>query len=128
MQRVSDVTYFLLRLVMGFLFFCHGAQKILHWFGGAGQPVHGIALVSGWIELVVGLLVFFGIATRVAGFIGAGEMAVAYFMVHQSMGPLPIQNHGELAVIYCFVLLFIAAHGPRLWAIDSVIRTGPRRV
>jgi putative oxidoreductase len=126
MQRVSDLTYFLLRLVMGFLFFCHGAQKILHWFGGT--PVHGLALVSGWIELVVGLLVFFGVATRVAGFVGAGEMAVAYFMVHQRMGAVPIQNHGELAVIYCFVLLFIAAHGPRLWAIDTVIRTGSRRV
>lgn len=110
--------YLLLRLVFGFLFTCHGLQKLV----GAAYllppnmppmhpPVGSLAWFSAIIELVCGILIFFGIGTSVAAFIASGEMAVAYWMVHARGGFFPIRNGGELAVIYCFVALFIATRG-----------------
>jgi len=80
-------------------------------------------LIGGFIELVGGLLVAVGFLTGIAAFICSGEMAVAYFMVHASKGgPIPLVNQGELAALYSWVFLFIAAHGAGIWSIDSVLR------
>lgn len=110
--------YFLLRIVFGFLFMCHGLQKVFGMLGGQTQPVGSQFWIGGVIELVCGVLILIGLFTRIAGFIASGEMAVAYFMVHAKQGLLPIVNHGELAVIYCFVALYIACHGAGRLGID----------
>jgi len=110
--------YFLLRIVFGFLFMCHGLQKVFGMLGGEAQHIGSQLWIGGVIELVCGVLILIGLFTRIAGFIASGEMAVAYFMVHAKQGLLPIVNHGELAVIYCFVALYIACHGAGRLGID----------
>ena len=110
--RHSDTIYALLRIVAGFLFACHGAQKVLGLFGG--PPPEAPAFVvwaAGGIELVAGVLIMVGLLTSWAAFLSSGTMAVAYFLAHQKQGLLPIENHGELAAIYAFVFLYIAARG-----------------
>ena len=106
MARVAQVAHILLRIVAGFLMLQHGGQKLFGWFGGAGgAPGGSVQLMSvmgigGIIEFFGGTAVALGLATRMAAFLLSGEMAVAYFTAHQSHGTWPIQNHGELAVLY----------------------------
>ena len=108
------------RIVFGLLFAMHGAQKVFGLFGGtpAEMPM-AAAYVIGGIELVGGVLVAIGFKTRLAAFVVSGQMAVAYFAVHQKEGLLPIQNHGELAVLYCWAFLMIAAVDKWAWALDA---------
>ena len=120
MRSYESQTYAVLRIVAGFLFFWHGTQKLFGFPGGlpAGVPPF-VVYVGGGLELVCGALVMIGLATRWAAFIASGEMAVAYWLAHGTRALLPIQNQGELAVLYCFVFLYIAARGPGIWALDS---------
>jgi putative oxidoreductase len=121
LARFSDVIYTALRIVVGLMFACHGAQKLFGAFGGmpAGVEVpFFVQYVGGGIELVGGLLVAIGLLTGWAAFISSGMMAAAYFMAHQPQGLLPIQNHGEPAVLYCFIFLYIAAHGSGPYAVQ----------
>ena len=108
-----------LRIIVGILFICHGAQKVFGAFGGVppGTPAF-IKWTAGLIELVTGVLMAIGLFTRPAAFLASGLMAVAYFMVHASGGFFPIVNHGELAVIYCFAFLYIAARGSGEWLVS----------
>ena len=114
----------LMRLVVAFLFIEHGGQKL---FGfPVALPGPPIALFSqfglaGVIEFCGGLLLILGLFTRWAAFILSGEMAVAYFLVHAGGGFWPIVNHGELAVLYCFVFLYFAAAGGGPWSLDHVL-------
>jgi len=78
-------------------------------------------LLGAWIELVCGLLIAFGFLTRIGALLASGEMAVGYFMFHAPGGFFPIQNHGEPAVVYCFVFLFILFYGPGWLSIDALI-------
>lgn len=96
----------------------HGAQKLLGALGGEVVPFGTIQWLGGIIELGGGALVLTGLFTRVAAFIIAGEMAVAYFWVHFPRGFWPIQNKGELAVILCFVFLYFAATGGGALSLD----------
>jgi putative oxidoreductase len=118
LKKFEPTAYAALRIVFGFLFACHGAQKCFGVLGG-----HRPSDVLGWtgagIELVCGVLILIGLLTPLAAFLASGEMAVAYFMVHQPQGMLPIKNKGELAVIYCFVALFIACRGAGKWGVDK---------
>jgi putative oxidoreductase len=110
--RHADRLYAIFRIVAGFLFMCHGLQKLFGVLGG--EKVGNFASLSGAagiIELVCGFLVMIGLFTSWAAFLASGTMAVAYFMAHQPGGTLPIQNGGELAVVYCFLFLYIAARG-----------------
>ena len=128
--RFSAQTFALLRIVTGLMFAMHGTQKLLGWPPmpkGMSGPLPLLMKVGGCIELVGGLLIAIGLFTGIAAFIASGEMAVAYFMAHAPHGFWPLQNQGELAVLYCFVLLFIAAHGGGIWSIDNAIR-GRRQV
>ena len=110
--RHSDTIYALLRIVTGFLFACHGAQKLMEIVSGAESPMPAPMLwVAMLIELGGGILIMIGLFTSWAAFFASGMMAVGYFMVHQSQGLLPIQNHGEPAVVYAFLFLYIAARG-----------------
>jgi len=125
--KYSDQTYAMLRIVAGFLFLCHGAQKILGLLGGADGDGGTVELVSrggvaGIIELVGGLAILLGIGTSWAAFLASGLMAFAYFIAHQPRGPLPIQNRGELAALYAFLFLYIASKGSGIWSLESVLR------
>ena len=116
-RTVAPYIYVLMRVVVGLLFACHGAQKLFGFFGGVGdEPGATVQLISlmglaGVIELVGGLMIAVGLLTRLAAFIASGQMAAAYFMAHAARSPWPIENGGELAVVYCFVFLYIAARG-----------------
>ena len=121
MKKLEPQSYAALRIVAGFLFFWHGSQKLL---GIPIDPPAGlpafIQYVAGGIELFGGLLVMLGLCTTWAAFIASGLMAVAYWMAHGLNHPLPLLNKGELAALYCFVFLFIAARGPGAWSLDSL--------
>lgn len=116
----GDRIYAAFRIVAGFLFACHGAQKIFGLFGGAPAEAPAFVIwVGGGIELVGGALVMVGLRAGWAAFFCSGMMAVAYFMVHQGRALFPIQNGGEPAALYCFVFLLIAARGSGIWSVDG---------
>jgi putative oxidoreductase len=123
MSKYAPYLYVLLRVVAGLLFACRGAQKLFGVFGGIGgqpgtsMPLFSLMGLAGGIELVGGLLIALGILTSLVAFIASGEMAFAYFMQHFPRGFWPIQNGGELAVLYCFLFLYIAANGVGLWGV-----------
>ena len=128
MERVvgkyAPYLYVILRVVAGLLFACHGAQKLFGVFGGVGQagatvPLWSLMGLAGVIEFGGGLLITLGILTSYAAFIASGEMAFAYFTRHFPGGFWPIQNGGELAVLYCFLFLYIAANGTTVWGWEA---------
>lgn len=111
-------------MVVGFLFLCHGTQKVLGYPPSAAGRVTGLfTSVHGWsgvLELAGGALILIGFLTRPVAFILSGEMAFAYFMAHARKGFLPLVNGGELAVLYCFVFLYLAAAGAGPFSIDGM--------
>jgi putative oxidoreductase len=109
--RYADIAYTVLRVVAGLLFAVHGAQKVFGVLGGAKAPLASLFGLAGVIELVGGLLIAVGLFASWAAFLASGEMAVAYFMVHAKEGFWPHLNKGELAVLYCFVFLYVACRG-----------------
>jgi putative oxidoreductase len=123
---ISDLLYALMRIVVGLLFACHGAQKLLGVFGGHGIPKDHLMLAAGIIELVGGALVALGLWAGYAAFVTSGQMAVAYFLVHAKNGFWPILNKGELAVLYCFVFLYIASRGAGPLSVDALARRKAR--
>src|SRR5206468_8294049 len=94
LKKFEPTAYAALRIVFGFLFACHGAQKVFAVFGGH-RPNDVLGWTGAGIELVGGVLILTGLLTHLAAFVASGEMAVAYFMVHQPRGFLPIKNGGE---------------------------------
>jgi putative oxidoreductase len=116
-----------LRIVAGYMFLLHGSSKVLHIPGGSLGLHLELTTLHGWsgiLELIGGALVLLGWFTRPAALIVSGEMAVAYWIAHAPRGNplLPLVNHGELAVLYCFVFLFIAVAGPGALSIDAARR------
>jgi putative oxidoreductase len=108
------------RIVFGFLFAMHGVRLAFGLFGGPPPAMPDPAApIVGAIELIGGTLVAVGFKTRLAAFVCSGQMAFAYFSVHQKAGLLPIQNHGELAVLYCWAFLMIASVRDWVWALES---------
>jgi len=126
MQRVigkySEILYAILRLIIGVLFACHGAQKLFGAFGGQVMTSSPLMMMAGIIELLGGILVAVGLWAGYAGFIASGQMAVAYFRVHAHEGFWPIVNQGELAVLYCFVFLYIASRGSGGLSLEALMR------
>ena len=121
-----------MRLIVGLVFASHGGQKLLGFPGGGHGGAQRLMLVGGIIELVGGLMIALGFLTRLAAFVSAGEMAVAYFMVHatgKAVGHpptpteqfFPILNKGELAVVLCWIFLFMVFYGAGRWSIDSLL-------
>ena len=119
MRRFEDETYALLRIVSGLLFLWHGSQKLFGFPQEAPEAPAFILYVAGPVELVGGLLLVIGLFTRWAAFFCSGLMAAAYWMAHGTNHLLPMLNGGELAVLYCFVFLFIAANGGGIWSADA---------
>jgi putative oxidoreductase len=115
----------LVRIVVGFLFMTHGGQKLFGWFGAEGTATlmseFGLA---GVLEFFGGILIMLGWLTGPVAFILAGQMAVAYFWKHVPRGLFPWQNGGELAVLYSFVFLFLAAFGGGSFSFDAFLGKG----
>jgi putative oxidoreductase len=129
--NLARFTHAALRIIIGLNFMTHGAQKMFGAFGGVdghgtAVPLAGLFGVAAILELVGGFLILIGLFTRPVAFILAGEMAVAYFMVHVSQGGIiPVVNHGEPAVLHCFVFLFLAFNGPGPLSVDDARRRRP---
>lgn len=124
LSKYSDQAYALLRIMTGAMFAFHGCQKMLGFLRDFPAPTVGSQIwVGGIIELVGGLLVLIGFQTRWAAFLASGTMAVAYFQFHWKfqMGQefFPAINHGEPAVLYCFIFLYIACRGVGIWGLDK---------
>lgn len=113
--------YALLRFAAGLLFFLHGLPKL---FGGFGRsaPVELMSQMglAGIIEVIGGAMIALGLFASPVAFLASGQMAVAYFQAHAPRGVWPIMNGGELAALFCFVFLYIAAAGSGKWSIDSI--------
>jgi putative oxidoreductase len=111
-----------LRIIVGLLFLCHGLVKLFGFPPGAkpGQAaLFSLLGFAGVIELIGGVAIVFGLFTRPVAFVLAGEMAVAYFMVHAPQGFFPVLNGGEEAILYCFIFLYLAAAGAGPWSLDA---------
>jgi putative oxidoreductase len=128
---LGGATHALLRIGAGILFFQHGAQKLLGWFGGVGDgatvQLFSLLGLAGALELVGGLLLVIGIFVRPLAFVLAIEMVVAYAKAHMPQGGWPVENGGELALLYALVFAFFAAHGAGPLSLDRSIRFGWRR-
>lgn len=124
----AAVTLSLLRVMAGFLFIPHGAQKIFGWFGRNGQtvPFLDLAWFAGVLEMGGGLLILLGLFTRPVAFVLSGLMAVAYFKAHAPQGFWPILNRGELAALYSFLFLYLSAVGGGPFALERLWRRGAR--
>lgn len=152
LSKAAEPIYALLRFVAGGLFASHGAQKLFGAFGGTPAPLGPRMVVRSWIEvwsdqktaidllyaapgsvrpqmtlfglwaLVGGLLIALGLFAGFAAFLASVEMAVNYFYFHAAGGFWPILNHGELAALYCFIFLYIAARGSGRFGIDALFR------
>jgi putative oxidoreductase len=123
LKRDHEVAYALMRFMAGTMFAFHGSQKLLGWPGDK-EPVEFASLrwFAGVIELLGGPMIALGVFGSAAAFIASGMMAVAYFKAHAGDGFNPIINRGELAVLYCFVFLYIAARGSGPFSIDALWR------
>ena len=132
-NRFTDPVYCMMRFVVGLMFACHGGQLVLGMFGGMPGSNNAFTQTGGWIQLIGGFLIAFGLFTRLSAFICSGEMAVAYFMIHVANATTPMakffpissagpqfSNKGELAVVYCWVFFFMVFYGSGRWSLDAM--------
>src|SRR3954447_7854258 len=112
LAKAQPWNYHAMRIVAGLLFACHGIQKF-GLFGGRPVPLMSQFGAAGIIEVVGGLLIAIGVAVTPVAFICSGEMAVAYFQAHAPRGLVPLQNGGEVTVLYCFIFLYVCTRGRR---------------
>ena len=141
-ERYAPQTYALMRIVFGLVFLILGLEKWgllphgpagappspLAWnlTGGQMVPIFALIGLAGIIETVCGALIMIGWFTKPAAFLASGEMAVAYFMIHQGMALMPNQNFGERAVLFCFAFLYFATRGAGICSVDAAIGGGRR--
>ena len=131
-ERALTISWFLLRVVAGLMFFQVGGLTWFGWFGGMpganGAPpaLFSQVGIGGILQLVGGILIALGLCTRPIAFVLSGEMAVAYWQFHAPNGTWPIVNHGEQAVLYSFLFLFMSAYGAGDWSLDGLMRRGRR--
>ena len=128
-KRASQVAFFLLRVVAGFLFMQAGSVILFGWFGGmpggvkSPPPLLSLMWIGGVLEFFGGIAIMLGLATHPVAFILSGQMAVAYWKFHSSLAtPWPVQNNGMAAVLLCFIFLYLAAQGGGEWSLDALIR------
>jgi putative oxidoreductase len=119
LDKYSEYSYAVFRIVIGFMFLCHGTQKLFGLPIDFPYPLNAMTTSAGFVELAAGALIIFGFYSRYAAFIASGTMAVAYWMVHGLNNPFPIANGGEIAAFYCFAFLYIATNGPGIWSLNK---------
>ena len=123
--KVSEIVYSFMRIILGLLFACHGAQKLFGVLGSQGPTSDSLLIAAGIVEFFGGIMIALGLWAGYAAFLASGQMAAAYFKVHAPQGFWPIENNGELAALYCFAFLYIASKGPGRLSLASL--TGRRR-
>ena len=124
LEPYADLIHSALRIVAGYAFALHGAQKLFGAFGADPVALASLPGVAGIIELVCGALIAVGLWTSRAAFIASGEMAVAYFLGHVARSGaflFPVANQGEPAVLYCFIFLYLAVRGTGRWGVDGLL-------
>lgn len=126
LNKLHEPAFFALRVVAGGMFACHGLPKLFGAFADSSQQIGSQLWIGGVIELVAGLMIAFGLLTRVAAILASGTMAVAYFQFHfrgefAGWNWLPLVNKGELAVVYCFLFLVFATSGPGRISLDRAL-------
>ena len=121
LNQFSENIYSIVRIIVGLMFLCHVAQKLFGLLGGKVEISTPMMLFAGVIEFAGGGLVALGLWAGYAAFLSSGEMAVAYFTAHAPHGFFPIVNKGELAVLYCFIFLYIASRGSGKLSLDQII-------
>jgi putative oxidoreductase len=123
LSRLTPHLQSVLRMVAAFIFITHGTQKLFNVPPGAPHPpipLTSLLGAAGVLEAVGGALMFLGLFTRPVAFLLSGEMAVAYVRQHAPHGRWPINNGGDLAVLFCFIWLFFVAAGPGPWSLDAL--------
>ena len=115
----TEHTYALFRIVTGFLFLCHGTEKLFGFPIEFQYPLNALTTSAAIIELIAGALIIVGFYSRYAAFLASGTMAVAYWMFHGLNNPFPIANGGEISAFYCFAFIYIASKGPGIWSINK---------
>ena len=122
LSKYEAEVYAIFRIVAGFLFLWHGSQKLFGFPAAAfAVPHNAMVIIGGLLELIGGVLVMAGFLTRWTAFICSGEMAFAYWAMHGTHALLPIVNNGELAMLYCFLFLFISSKGAGSYSFDKLI-------
>jgi putative oxidoreductase len=127
LEKYADYIYAMLRIMAGVMFMFHGIQKVFGVLADFPLPAVGSQpWIAGVIETIGGTMILLGLGTRIAAFICSGEMAVAYFQIHWQfrLGTafFPIVNKGELAILYCFIFLYISSRGGVKWCLDNLIK------
>jgi putative oxidoreductase len=120
--RYESEAYAVMRMAIGFMFWCHGLQKVFGVFEGRLPPLLSASGIAGIIELVTGFMIAVGLFGGWAAFLSSGLMACAYFMVHFGKSFWPIENDGELAAVYCFIFLYMARRGSGIWSLDGALK------
>lgn len=122
LRNFEELIYCVFRAISGFLFMQHGIQKLFGGLGGTQVSIASIYGIAGLIEFIGGILILVGLFSSLAAFISSGLMAVAYFGWHSYKGFWPIMNQGELAALYSFVFLYIAARGDGKYSLKNLIK------
>ena len=115
----ADWMYMLFRLLVGLMFFMHGAGKLFGWFSGPAIGFSGLMGLAGILEFLIGIAIVIGMYTRLAAFGGAIVMIVAFFKVHVTSGWNPLATGGELAVMYLAAFLVLMIYGARKWSLEQ---------
>ncbi len=127
LQQVSPYVLSIVRIVVALLFLEHGSSKLLGFPSAASLPaLFTLGWFAGALELVGGALLAAGLFTRLTAFILSGEMAFAYFLSHAPRGFFPILNHGDGAILFCFIFLYIVFAGGGAWTLDAALKSKPR--
>jgi putative oxidoreductase len=120
--KISEIIYSFMRIIIGLLFSCHGAQKLFGLLGAQNPSTDPLMIAAGIIEFFGGILMALGLWAGYAAFLASGQMAVAYFHTHAPQGFWPIENGGERAVLYCFVFLYIASKGSGRLSVSALTK------
>lgn len=125
-EALKEPIYFVFRVTVGLLFMQHGARKLFGLFGGVDgsggtAPLVGLYGAAGVIEFIGGFLIAVGLLTRLVAMITAGEMIIAQLLVHIPEGLIPIQNGGELSLLYLATFLIISVYGPGRYSIEHLV-------
>lgn len=120
-ESYSGHLYFVFRVLVGFMFAQHGAQKLFGILGGSAAPLFSLMGLAGIIEFFGGIFIAIGLLTRMSALIAGLSMTAAWFMVHVPQGWIPIINGGELALMYLAAFLAVLAHGSGKWALDNML-------
>jgi putative oxidoreductase len=124
LDKYTDHTYALLRIVSGLLFMGHGIQKFFNFPTEFPYPLNPMSMAAGGIEVVGGAAIAIGLFTRPVAFLASGMAAIGYWLVHGTQGMFPIANGGEIIALYCFIFLYVAAKGAGIWSLDGM-RSNP---